>query len=151
MEKESIKPFRVSLKIAPGKPIHLYVKQLGKLMENDTSLHPMMERTLKLLKKTRTPFIKLSMLREVVIDPVNKRHFDRSADPIGAWICTLWSDEEIEDYDKNPDEYIKQILKFFEAIGYELYDSVIIKEDYIKSLEELCSKQIEAQMDQRYS
>ena len=51
------KPFRISLKLKEGKSPHVYLPQLKVLMEEDTSLHPMMEKTLKLLKKTKTPLI----------------------------------------------------------------------------------------------
>lgn len=149
MGTDYTKPFRISLKIAPGKPIHIYVKQLQKIMEDDTSLHPMMEKTLKMLKKTRTPYIMLATIREVVFDPINFRHFDRSAEPRGSWVCTLWSDEEIKQHKENPTDHIKASLKLFEALGYELFDSNICSEEYLKSLEELCSKQIESQMEGR--
>jgi len=137
--------FRVSLKIKEGEPIHLYTLKLKKLMEDDTSLHPMMNRTLKLLKKTRTPYIKLSFLKEIVLDCKNLRHFDRSADPEGAWVCTLWSQQEIKDYKSNPQEYIRTVLKFFKLIGYELYDSNLCTEDYIQTLVGLTSRQIASQ------
>jgi hypothetical protein len=139
------KAFRVSLKIKDGASPHVYTIQLKKFMENDTSLHPMMNRTLKLLKKTRTPFIRLSVLREVVFDSPNFRHFDRSADPLGAWICTLWSNDEINDFKSNPELYIRTVLKFFTTIGYELFDSNVCSDDYIKSLADLTSNQIDQQ------
>ena len=47
-----MRPFRISLKLKEGKSPHLFVAQLKALMENDISLHPMMEKTLKMLKKT---------------------------------------------------------------------------------------------------
>jgi hypothetical protein len=139
------KAFRVSLKLKEGAPPHIYTPQLKKFMEDDTSLHPMMNRTLKLLKKTHTPYIQLSMLREVVFDCPNLRHFDRSADPVGNWVCTLWAPEEVEDYKKNPEEYIRIVLKFFKLLGYELYDSSICKPDYMAMLQDVTSKQIKAQ------
>jgi hypothetical protein len=140
------KAFRVSLKLKEGASPHLYTIQLKEIMKDDSSLHPMMNRTLKLLKKTRTPYIKLSYLREVVFDAMNFRHFDRSAEPRGNWVCTLWSIEEIKDFKSNPEEYLKTVLKFFQLLGYELYDNEICSADYIKSLEDLTQKQIEAQL-----
>ena len=140
------KAFRVTLKLKEGSPPHLFTTQLKKLMEEDTSLHPMMHRTLKLLKKTRTPYIKLSLLREVVFDFNGFRHFDRSAEPRGNWVCTLWSVEEVNDFTSDPEEYVRTVLKFFKVLGYDLYDSKICTPDYIVSLSELTSKQIESQM-----
>jgi hypothetical protein len=149
MEKEITsdfnKAFRVSLKLKEGAPPHLYTTQLKQYMKDDTSLHPMMKRTLKMLKKTRTPYIKLSFLREVVFDCPRLRHFDRSADPRGNWVCTLWSDGEIEDFKKNPEEYIRTVLKFFKLLGYELYDSNVCKQDYLDMLQDVTSKQIKSQ------
>ena len=139
------KAFRVSLKLKEGSQPHFYVGQLKKIMKDDTSLHPMMHRTLKLLKKTRTPYIMLSKKREVVFDCPNLRHFDRSADPMKNWVCTLWSPEEIKDYKKNSEEYIRTVLKFFKLLGYELYDSEVCKNDYIDMLVDVCTKQIERQ------
>jgi hypothetical protein len=149
MATDYTKPFRISLKIAPGKPIHIYIKQLQQIMADDTSLHPMMEKTLKLLKRTHTPYIMLATVREVVYDPINFRHFDRSAEPRGSWVCTLWSDEETKQYKENTTDYIKASLKLFAALGYELFDSNICSEEYIESLVTLCSKQIENQMEGR--
>lgn len=146
MEINYLKPFRVSLKLADGKSPHIYTTQLKVMMEKDTSLHPMMSKTLKLLKKTRTPYIMLATIREVIIDPQNNRHFDRSAEPRGSWVCTLWSDEEIEQNTKDPEGHLKASLKLFQTLGYELFDSAIISDEYLKSIEELCRPQIESQL-----
>jgi len=137
--------FRVSLKLKEGAQPHVYTTQLKKLMEDDTALHPMMHRTLKLLKKTRTPYIQLSTLREVVFDFPNLRHFDRSAEPMKNWVCTLWSEDEVEDFQSDPEEYLRTVLKFYKLLGYELYDSNPCKEDYIETLVDICQKQIQRQ------
>lgn len=143
------KAFRISMKLKEGKQPHLFVTQLQKIMENDKELHPMMARTLKMLKRTRTPYIMLATLREVVFDPLNFRHFDRSAEPRGNWIVTMWSESEIADYLKNPEEYIKAALKLFESLGYDLFDSKVVTVEYLNSLAELCSKQIDSQLKGR--
>ncbi len=143
------KPFRISLKLKDGKSPHLYLVQLKEIMKNDTSLHPMMEKTLKMLKKTRTPFIMLAKVREVIIDSINLRHFDRSAEPRGNWVCTLWSGEEIEQHNKDPEGHIGAMFKLFKALGYEFYNSHVCTLEYVKSLEVLTEKQIEAQMIQK--
>jgi len=143
------KPFRISLKLKEGKSPHVYLPQLKVLMEEDTSLHPMMEKTLKLLKKTKTPYIMLSMLREVVIDSINFRHFDRSADPRGDWVCTLWSEDEIKQHQNDSEGHVKAMLNMFEKLGYEFYDSKEVSEEYLRTLENLTKKQIEAQLQQR--
>jgi hypothetical protein len=118
-------------------------------MKEDTSLHPMMYKTLQMLKKTRTPFIMLASLREVVIDPLNFRHFDRSAEPRGDWVCTLWSEEEIKQHNKDEEGHIKAMFSLFEKLGYELYDSKECSLEYMKMLEDLTSRQIENQLKQR--
>lgn len=141
--------FRVSMKLKEGRQPHLFVTQLQAIMKNDTSLHPMMSRTLKMLKKTRTPYIMLATLREVVFDPINFRHFDRSAEPRGNWVVTMWSESEIADYLKNPEEYVKAALHLFESLGYELFDSQPVTTEYVNSLSELCSKQIASQIKGR--
>lgn len=150
MDINYLKPFRISLKLGPGKAPHLYVKQIQEMMKNDSSLHPMMKRTLLLLKKTRTPYVILAITREVVIDPVNNRHFDRSVEPQrGDWICTLWSEEEKKQHATNPKEHVKASLKLFEALGYELFDATIVSDEYLQSLEELTRSQIESQLKGR--
>lgn len=143
------KAFRISMRLKDGKQPHLFVTQLQKIMENDKELHPMMARTLKMLKRTRTPYIMLATLREVVFDPLNFRHFDRSAEPRGKWVVTMWSESEIADYLKNPEEYIKAALKLFESLGYDLFDSKVVTTEYLNSLAELCSKQIDSQIKGR--
>jgi len=143
--KDFKEAFRVSLKLREGSQPHLYVSQLKKLMDDDKALHPMMNRTLKLLKKTRTPYIMLSRKREVVFDCPKLRHFDRSADPMKNWVCTLWSEEEVADYNKNSEEYLRTVLKFFKLLGYDLYDSNVCKKDYVEMLVDVCSKQITSQ------
>ena len=146
LQEDFNKAFRVSLKLTEGHSPHIYITQLKTLMKDDVALHPMMERTLKLLKKTRTPYVKLAVLRELVFDAMNFRHYDRSADPPGKWVCTLWSEEEIKDFKSNPEEYIKTVLKFFQVLGYELFDSLVCSPEYLKMLEDVTSKQIAAQM-----
>ena len=144
-----IKPFRVSLKLKEGKSPHLYIPQIQEIMKDDTSLHPMMKKTLTLLKKTRTPFIMLSKLREIVIDPINFRHFDRSAEPKGAWVCTLWSPEEIAQSKKDLQGHIKAMFNLFDKLGYEFYDTQNCTLEYMQMLEEITIKQIEAQEEIR--
>ncbi len=143
------KTLRVSLRLQEGKSPHLFIQQIKEMMSEDTSLHPMMEKTLKMLKKTRTPYIMLARLRELVVDPQNLRHFDRSADPKGAWVCTLWSEEEIKQYKKDPDAHIKAMFNLFEKMGYEFFDSQECGKDYLKMLEDMTFKQVEAQLSQR--
>jgi hypothetical protein len=140
------KPFRLSLKLKEGKSPHLYLVQIKEMMKNDTSLHPMMEKTLLLLKKTHTPYIMLATLREVVIDSENSRHFDRSAEPRGDWVCTMWGEDEIKDHKEDPQDHIRQILSFFEKMGYEMFNSTTCTPEYIKMLEDITAPQIEAQM-----
>lgn len=144
-----IKPFRVSLKLKEGKSPHLFVIQIKEIMAEDTSLHPMMEKTLKLLKKTKTPYIMLARLREVVVDPLNLRHYDRSADPRGSFVCTLWSDEEIKQHKADPEGHLKAMFNLFEKLGYEFYDTQPCSLEYLKMLEDMTFNQVEAQLKQR--
>lgn len=149
MAIDYFKPFRVTLKLAPGKQPHVFVSQLKKMMEDDSSLHPMMKNTLLYLRKTRMNHIMLATLREIVIDPQRSRHFDRSAEPRGNWVCTLWSEEEKQQHATDPVKHVKASFKLFEALGYEMFDSAVASEEYIKSLEELTSRQIESQLKGR--
>lgn len=141
--------FRVSLKLQEGKSPHLFVVQIKEIMKNDTSLHPMMSKTLKLLKKTRTPFIMLATLKEIVVDPINFRHFLRDAEPRGDWVCTIWSDEEIQQHKEDAQGHIKAMFHMFEGLGYEFYDTQPASKEYIRTLEQMTEKQIQQQMQQR--
>jgi hypothetical protein len=146
----TLEPFRVSLKLKEGKSPHLFITQIKEIMDEDTSLHPMMERTLKLLKRTRTPFVMLATVRELVVDPINLRHFERSAQPRkGAWVCTLWSEEEVKQHKQDPEGHIKAMFNLFEKLGYEFYDTQKCNADYLKMLEDLTFNQIEVQLKQR--
>lgn len=145
--------FRMTLKLQEGKPPHLYLNQLKQLIEGDKTLHPMMEKTLKMLKRTRTPFIYLSTKREVIYDGDNFRHFDRSASPTpGAWICTIWSEEEAEQYKKDKKGHMEAFMKMMQKLGYEFFNTTQISDEYLKTIESLCEEQIRAQMiaQQRY-
>jgi len=143
--KEVNKAFRISLQLKEGKSPHIYLTQLKEMMKDDTSLHPMMAKTLKLLKATRTPFIMVPRVKEVVIDPLNFRHFDRAAEPRGDWVVVLWSQEEVRQHIKDAIGHIKSILSFFEKLGYELFNYQECTSEYIASLEALTIKQIEAE------
>ena len=83
---------------------------------------------------------------KVVFDFIAFRHFDRSAEPRGNWVCTLWSIDEVNDFTNNPEDYLRTVLKFFRLLGYDLYDSKVVTPDYVASLAELTSKQIDSQM-----
>jgi hypothetical protein len=41
---------------------------------------------------------------------------------------------------------LKAALKLFQALGYDLFDSAIVSEEYLKSIEELCAPQIESHL-----
>lgn len=137
-----MKPIRFSLKLKEGKAPHLYISDIKKLIENDKTLHPQMEQTLKLLKKRRQPFIELATLKELVFDVKNYRHFERSIEPrkIG-WLKTYWSIEEQEQCDKDPEAHVKFILQSMEKIGYEFFNPVQCTDDFIEYLESMTIKQ----------
>lgn len=141
---------RFTLKLKEGKSPHLYVSQIAKLMEGDKTLHPMMKRTLLMLKKTRTPYIFLSTKREIIIDEDNLRHFERAVEPRpSAWIVTYWSDEEVEQHNEDPDAHLKAFMNMMEGLGYEFFNAVKCSHDYMVTIESLCRKQIDAIMQGR--
>ena len=117
-------PFKITLKLKKDSQPHLYLLTLKELMKDDKSLHPMMERTLKFMKKTRTPFVRLASVKEIVIDAKNYTHFERSIEPeTNAWAKIEWSDEEKEQFDKNPKEYLEKVFYTYEnKFGYDFFN-----------------------------
>ena len=111
-------------------------------MKDDNSLHPMMERTLKFMKKTRTPFVRLATIKELVLVPDEHLHFERSIEPeTTAWIKIEWSEDEIKDFDKNPKEYLRKIFYTYEnKFGYEFFNKELLKDDELERLKKITTK-----------
>jgi len=136
-----MKPFKITLKLREDAAPHLYIHQLKKQMEDDNYLHPMMKGALLTLKKARMPFIRLAQTKEIVLVPNKHMHFERATEPeIHAWGKVEWTEEEIESFEKNPKDYIKQILKVYDLWGYEFFNEEEQSEEEIEKLEKLCKK-----------
>ena len=138
-----MKPIRIIFKLKKNAPPHLFIPAIKELMKDDKSLHPMMKRTLILLKKMRQPYIQLAVEKEMIIDSENFRHFERSLNPLGKWSKVYWSDEEIKQHKENPKGHMKEILELYNKLGYESFfeGAGEVSEEYLKEVLVLTSNQ----------
>ena len=138
-----MEPFKLTLKLKPDSPPHLYLLTLKELMKDDNSLHPLMERTLKFMKKTRTPFVRLAGLKEMVFVPQEHLHFERSIEPeTTGWAKIEWSEEEIEQFDSDPEEYLRKLFYTYEnKFGYDFFNKEKQTEEDLEELKKLTTKE----------
>ena len=100
---------------------HLYIHQLKLMMADDTYLHPLMRNTLILMKKMRTPFVRLATLKEIIFVPEKFLHLERALEPaITGFAKIEWCAEEKELYKNKPKEFWQNILGLYERLGYEM-------------------------------
>ncbi len=122
-----MKPVKFMIKLRDGERPDVSVLTIKKMIENDTYVHPAMERTLKLLKKTRQAYIRLPILKEMILDLDNHVTYEHPIKPENnAWTRNDLCPEEITDYEKDPDGYIKRIQEMYEkylkSSFYDLQD-----------------------------
>jgi hypothetical protein len=135
-------PFRIFLKLSSTAAPHIYIDEFKKIMSEDKTLHPQMKNTLLLVKKTRMPFIRLAEEKEIVFDDENFRHFERALKPqILGWVKVNWSEEEIEDYNKNKKLYLTKVLEMFSKLGYVFYDKSDVTKEELKYLLDVTASQ----------
>lgn len=135
--------FKISLKLKDESKPHLYLDDLKKEMVKDKEIHPLMKKSLQLLRKTRSPYIRLATRKEMIFIPEEYLHFERMILPQSSgWSRIDWSDEERNDYDTNPKKYLKGVFNLFERFGYEFYDKTDITKKEIDILKEVTKKQI---------
>ncbi len=136
-----MKPFKITLKLNPEASPHLYARRIKELIKDDNYLHPMLKGLLLTLKKARMPYVRLSLEKEMVINPEKHCHYERAISPTAmAWSKIEWVEEEIKEYNENPTKYIKEVLKLQEKIGYDFYNKSEQSKEEIEELEELTKK-----------
>jgi len=133
-----MKAFKVTLKLNEEASPHLYVRTINELIKEDNYLHPTLKNLLVTLKKSRMPFVRLSLEKELVIDPNSHYHFERATKPeIHAWSKIEWTEEEISDFEKNKKKYIQKVLELQKKIGYDFYDNKNVTNEELSELIEL--------------
>lgn len=111
---------QITLKLSPNANPHLYINQLKEFMKNDTYIHPMMERTLKLMKKMRSPFVRLATVKEIMFVPERYLHLERALEPsLTGYHRFDWAPEEIDNFNKDSKKFFEDILRMYEKLGYQ--------------------------------
>jgi len=119
---------------------------MKEMMKDDDYIHPMMKKTLLLLKKTRMPFLRLATVKEIVFIPEKYTHMERALEPsLTDYSRILWSKEEREEYEKTPRDFFENILKLYVKLGYELIERKDIDDKVRDEILKLTEKQAEAQ------
>jgi len=110
-----MKPTKFKIMLRKGERPDISVIMVKKLIEKDTYVHPAMIRTLKLIKKTRTPYIRLPEIKEMVLDLDKYVYFERSIKPENKpWVKWELCAEEIEDYEKDKEGYITRVHEMYQ-------------------------------------
>lgn len=138
-----MKPFKLTLKLNPEASPHLYIRRINELIAEDNYLHPMLKGLLLTLKKAHMPFVRLSIEKELAIYPEKCCHFERTINPeTKAWGRINWEEEEIQEFNNNPKQYIKNVLKLQEKIGYDFFKKKEMNKEDISELLRLTKKKI---------
>lgn len=126
---------KLTMKLRDSSPPHLYLDQIKRLIKEDKKIHPMMEGALKMMKKAKAPFIQLATRKEIVFVPEKYMHFERAVEPTtGGFVRVDWSEEEKQEYDNAPQQFFKDILNFYDKLGYDFYDKENYKDEQVEEL-----------------
>ena len=132
---------RITLKLKPGANPHLTITQLKELIIKDKTLSPAMRKLLLLIKKTRMPYIIMPFTKELVFVPSQYLHLERALDPqLTNFTRIDWNEEEIKNYNKNSNEFLKSALLLYESLGYEFFNQEIISQNIVDDLLKLTKK-----------
>lgn len=136
-----MKPFKITLKLNSEASPHLYVRRINELISEDNYLHPMLKGLLLTLRKAHMPYIRLSLEKEMVISPDLHCHFERGIQPeTRAWGKIEWEEDEIKEFEEDKKQYIKNVLKLQEKIGYDFFNKKDMEEEELNDLLELTKK-----------
>ncbi len=137
-----MKPIRFKIKLRDGERPDISVITIKRLIAKDDYVHPSMERTLKLIKKMRTPFIRIPILKEMVLDLDNYTYFERSLKPENKpWVKWELCDEEIADYEKDKEGYIKRVHDMYSKyLKSDFYDEEDVGTDELTLLYKITKK-----------
>ena len=136
-----MKPFKLTLQLNKNAAPHLFVDKIKYLIRNDKSLSPQLRKLLLLMKKTRMPYIMLASKKEIIYDVDNHYHLDRGLEPnIIGWSKIDWTEEEIEDYNKDKKKYILASFELFKELGYEIVDKDDIELEELNNILKLIKR-----------
>jgi len=139
--RNNMEPFKITLKLNAEASPHLYVRQIKELIVKDNFLHPMLNKLLLSLKKARVNYLRLSLEKEMVINPEKHCHYERAINPtIMAWVKIEWVEEEITEFEEDPKKYIEEVLTDQKEIGYDFFNKSEQTTEDILELEKLTKK-----------
>lgn len=125
---------------ADSKP-HLYIDTIKQFIEEDGYLHPTMKKLLLLMKKSRMRYIILSKLKEVIVVKTSKNIIDkeyylleRSINPLKDYFVNYISKESIEKLKNNERKYYKELISFYDKLGYNAIDEKDIDEETLQNI-----------------
>jgi hypothetical protein len=131
-----MKPIKFQIKLRKGERPDISVMTIKKLVAEDNYVNPSLQRTLKLLKKTRTPYIRLPEVKEMVLDLDNYTYFERSLKPEAtAWVKWELCEEEIEDYEKDKEGYVARVSDMYSKyLKSDFYNHEVIAADELVTI-----------------
>lgn len=120
---------------------HIYIDTIKKFIEEDGYLHPTMKKLLLLMKKTRMRYIILSRLKEVIIVKTSKNLIDkeyylleRSLNPLKEYFVNYITNDSIQKLKNNEREYYKELIGFYDKLGYNAIEENEMSEDELQTL-----------------
>lgn len=134
-----MQPIKFKIKLRDGERPDLSVLKIKEMIKDDDYVHPSMMRTLKLLKKTRQPYIRLPILKVMVLDLDNHFYFERSLQPESkAWIKWKLDEHEIADYEKDKEGFVKRVEQMYSKyLKSDFYDVENVNDEELQSIYDL--------------
>jgi hypothetical protein len=135
-------PIKFKIKLRDGERPDVSILTIKKIMENDTYIHPSMERTLKLLKKTRQPYIRLPIIKEMLLNLDQHVYYERSIKPENKpWVRWELDEHEIADYESDKDGFIKRVQEMYSKyLKSDFYDAESVSPEEVQVIDDLTNR-----------
>ena len=123
---------------------HLYITQITDMIKKDGYLSEQMRNVLKLMKKTRMPYVILGTVKELIVVEDLEINLERALTPqLTGYIKTDWSDNDKKEYKTSKETFYKSILKIYEDIGYKVAREEPITKETVDGILKLLPKEKE--------
>lgn len=135
-------PIRFKIKLRDNERPDVSILTIKKMMENDNYIHPSMERTLKLIKKTRQPYIRLPLIKEMVLNLDEHVYYERSIKPENKpWVRWELDEHEIADYENDKEGFVKRVQEMYSKyLKSDFYDVENVPLEEIELIEKVTQK-----------
>ena len=134
-------PKQFNFKLRADSPLHLYIDKIKEMIEADGYLHPTMKKLLIMMKKSRMRYIILGKVREVIVvkegkDIIDKEYYllERSVNLLTGYSVTYINDENIKLLKTNARAYYKELLDFYDKMGYEATEELEVDRKTIQDI-----------------